>query len=335
MSKLLFDMTIPKIGDFILLTPALRAAQKWYPDSRVVVPPPLKNLYGREGILNNVCNPEVPQFPDERVVDLSFPLLHFRPRPGADVLDRSLFAATEHVSVIYYRALRKILTDLPEEFSADPFLAIDADVDRLRRFRLKPFSYCTIHSGSDFAPKNWGDEKFEDLIRAIAAEWPDLQVVGLFGPRDEELFRGKKAPSQYRGLRTSLENVADVLAGGLFHVDNDSGINHLAGALNTPSISVWGFTGPGTWGAIGEPHYTFWGGPSCADHCGGARAESCEHRSCLKSIQPADLMEAVREILMNYDLEALAEADVQDIEIGGVAADRTGVSRHAVVEIKG
>jgi len=298
----LFDMTIPKIGDFILLTPSLQLAEKIYPDTAVVVPEPLRDLYARENVFAHQILPEDGEWACE-VIDLTYPLLKFEPRRPSRCFDKDLFESPQHVTELYYQALRRFLPALPEGFHAKPFLEIDADEARLATFALKPFTYYTLHTGSDFAPKNWGDRNYEELIGSLAREFPELQAVGLFGPQDRDLFQNGKAPENYRALRTDLLGVADILAGSLFHVDNDSGINHLAGALNTPSISVWGFTGPGTWGALGEQQFTFWGGPACAEHCGGAQARTCTAKICLQSIRPTDLVEAAREILANYNLE--------------------------------
>lgn len=302
--SILFDMTVPKIGDFILLTPTLQAVQKIYPRSLIIVPEPLRGLYAREKVLKNMIGPSDVIGTTDEIIDLTYPLLEFTPARAAKVFDKDCFDQAIHVSVMYHQALRRILPLLPETFEAKPFLQIDADVERLSGFNLKPFTYFTVHTGSDFAPKNWGDDNFESVILKAAEEFPDIPCVGLFGPQDNDIFTTQAAPPTFRSLRTNMEGVADILAGSLFHIDNDSGINHLAGAMNTPSISVWGFTGPGTWGALGDQHFTFWGGPSCADHCGGAKSFSCQNRVCIKSIVPADLLEAVRDIVGNYNLVA-------------------------------
>jgi heptosyltransferase-3 len=48
-----------------------------------------------------------------------------------------------------------------------------------------------------------------------------------------------------RGL--SLERLAAFLASGCLVIGNDSGVTHLAAALGTPTIAIFGPTSPAVW----------------------------------------------------------------------------------------
>jgi ADP-heptose:LPS heptosyltransferase len=50
----------------------------------------------------------------------------------------------------------------------------------------------------------------------------------------------------------TLEELAGVLAGGRLCVGNDSGVSHLAAALGTPTVAVFGATDPAVWAPRGE-----------------------------------------------------------------------------------
>lgn len=101
-------------------------------------------------------------------------------------------------------------------------------------------------------------------------------------------------------VHTSLKKVAHLLAGSLFHVDNDSGIQHLAGALDVPSITVFGPTPPGSWRSLTSSQFIHWGGLLCPKECEGAGMDHCQQRICLSSIKPEHLVETAEQIISLY-----------------------------------
>lgn len=304
-------MSHTKLGDFLLLTPHLRRIQHHYSDVTVAVPDLLMELYREKQVLPHfVAMSEVAgqiadpaRKPYKHIVNLTYPLLKEAEElpPHHLRLNAGCFLKPRHVFQSYGEALHEIFphyTDIPEEPSA--FLSDAVCAATMRRYDLKPYMYFTVHAGSDFAPKNWDSANFEDSVRILLDRHQHLTCVSLVGPQDEELFRGAPPPERFVSLRLPLRETAAVLASSLFHIDNDSGVNHLAGALDVPSISVFGPTAPGTWASMAQMNFVHWGGPNCAEHCEGARMRECADRVCLNSVRPADLAFSADRILRNY-----------------------------------
>ena len=298
-------MSFFKLGDFLLLTPFLRALEETA-GLKIAVPDPLWPLYAEAELFAHAlpaCEAEefLRHAPKTRVLDLSFPLLPpEKINARYPLLPPAPFRRARHVTESYEEALRLLFPQLPPQGKARPWLQLTIDRRVFGAYELEPYTYFTVHAGSDCAPKNWPTDSYEHAITTLLARRPELKCMSLVGPSDEELFfRGGK-PARYQTARASLRDVAHLLAGSLFHLDNDSGIHHLAGALDTPSITVFGPTGPGTWCSVTEKNFVHWGGPSCADHCGGARMATCPERVCLTAVKPEAVVVSAERILSSY-----------------------------------
>ena len=302
---MLILMTHEKLGDFLLLTSHLCELQQKNPELIIAIPSLLYELYKEEKIFSRFIHAkEAKQYAKEqnlKILDLTYPLLdsinlpqdHWR-------LDKDIFKKPQHSIDSYSQALRLWFKGFPADFKAEPFLDLNLDEKVLMDNGLEAFQYFTVHSGSDFAPKNWAPDNFEKTIEMLVSRYPHLQCVHIIGPQDEELFKNKQSPIQLINVRLSLRDVAHVLSASLFHIDNDSGIHHLAGALDVPSITVFGPTGPGTWSSMTQYNFIHWGGPSCADHCNGSRMRTCSNRICLSSILPEHLLVSADRIIKGY-----------------------------------
>ncbi len=93
-----------------------------------------------------------------------------------------------------------------------------------------------IHPFSGGRTKNWPLENFQ----AVAQQLGD--VCWLAGP-EEELDGATRFDS--------LADVASCIAGAKFYIGNDSGITHLAAAVGTPVIAIFGPSDPRIWAPRG------------------------------------------------------------------------------------
>ncbi len=96
-------------------------------------------------------------------------------------------------------------------------------------------NFAAVHPFSGGARKNWPLERF----RALKLEMP-LQFTA--GP-------GEKLPAAVRF--DGLGQLADWLASARVYIGNDSGISHLAAAVGTPTVALFGPTRPEVWAPRG------------------------------------------------------------------------------------
>ncbi|TAK34510.1 MAG: glycosyltransferase family 9 protein [Chloroflexota bacterium] len=159
-----------------------------------------------------------------------------------------------------------------------------------------------LHPGAGWPVKHWRPEGFALVADALArAHGARIVIIG--GPGEEQLvdavahaMRGSSI--QATGL--SLGQVAAILARSILAVGTDSGIMHLATAVGTPTVHLYGPVDQRLFGPWGEPqlHRVVTAGLDCApcNRLDFPIAELDSHR-CVRDIQPTSVLRAAEEVL--------------------------------------
>jgi hypothetical protein len=132
----------------------------------------------------------------------------------------------------------------------------------------------------EMATKRW------PYYAALAERFPDVVIVGT---ADDDLAdgSGRTWPSHARVLlgRLTLRETAEVMAGAGAVVANDSGLAHIAAALGTPTVMLFGPTPDASLGPF-PPHVTrLRGGLACEPCWFTARFARCGRRiDCLAAL---------------------------------------------------
>jgi heptosyltransferase-2 len=99
--------------------------------------------------------------------------------------------------------------------------------------------------------KRWPAGSYADLGRRLVAEGYRVWIIG--GPSERELAAeiASTAPNEIRDLSgPDLRNAILALAAADVAVSNDSGLLHVAAALGTPAIGIFGPTSPLHWAPL-------------------------------------------------------------------------------------
>lgn len=244
------------IGDFVLTLPAIDAVRKAFPtrDLRLVGHPATLALSGVKTLLDH---------DDPRLI----PLHREGPIP---VETRTLFASTERVLAYAVdpeqclaRQLRQLVAGPVLRWDPRPPAAANDHIidhllrplrewnipvcDRMPHIELAPGAspsaaapQIIIHPGSGAPIKCWPEAQFRALADALRARGWDAAF--LCGP--VEIARGLttdivQAPD--------LPALASLLARAKLFIGNDSGPGHIAAAVGTPTLSLFGPTDPRIW----------------------------------------------------------------------------------------
>ncbi len=109
--------------------------------------------------------------------------------------------------------------------------------------------FVILMPGSGSRSKNWAAENFAALAGAIFERLP---CAILLGPAEHPL----KAVFEARGCVVlaglELPVAAALLASALAFVGNDSGVSHMAAALDVPGVVLFGPTEPARWAPLGR-----------------------------------------------------------------------------------
>ncbi|HEY0047623.1 MAG TPA: glycosyltransferase family 9 protein [Flavobacterium sp.] len=159
--------------------------------------------------------------------------------------------------------------------------------------------YYTMHPGAGFLLKIWPTKNYADLIQAIHLIYPTLRCKIILGPEDPDPIQYFDSTPEYVEYVTGgMEDVGKAMAGAVFHIGNDAGITHVAGAFNVPTVGIYGPTGPGSWGCFSEHSEIIWGkSGNCDLRCNYDVIINCGNRVCLSSITPTKVMAALFKLL--------------------------------------
>lgn len=159
--------------------------------------------------------------------------------------------------------------------------------------------YYTMHPGAGFLLKIWPTEKYAKVISGIHQLFPSLRCKLILGPEDPNPvdFMAEK-PNYVDFVTGGIQDVGDAMQGALFHIGNDAGITHVAGAFNLPTVGIYGPTGPGSWGSFAEQTEIIWGkSGNCNLKCNYDVILNCADRVCLSSINSEKVLGAVLKLL--------------------------------------
>lgn len=113
-----------------------------------------------------------------------------------------------------------------------------------------------VNPGMRLPEKRWPADRIAEVARALAAD--GLATVVLGGPTDAEAVAAvlAAAPDAYdlsataAGGAATLSRTAAVIAEAAAYLGNDTGISHLAAAVGTPAVVVFGPTDPERYGPL-------------------------------------------------------------------------------------
>ena len=133
----------------------------------------------------------------------------------------------------------------------DKGLHITVDKDALERVdRIfsengisKEDKVVTVHPGSSCASKRWAVERFAKVADSLAKEYR-AKIVIIAGPHDR-LFGDKTAALMKESAlnltgKTTVSQIVGILKRSAIFISNDSGPVHIACAVGTPTISIFG-----------------------------------------------------------------------------------------------
>lgn len=118
-----------------------------------------------------------------------------------------------------------------------------------------------LHAGASCPSKRWPKEKFAELGKRVRAEHPEAELVVIGGDSEKEL--GDHLSRTIGGMKDltgklSLKELAGFLSGCEVLISNDSGPVHIAAAVGTRTLTIFGRSLPGLgvvrWRALGHGH---------------------------------------------------------------------------------
>ncbi len=154
-----------------------------------------------------------------------------------------------------------------------------------------PVVFCP---GAEFGPaKRWPVHHFASLARKLGADGTAIWIVGSAKDAacgDEIATLAQGAALNLCG-RTNLEQAIDLIAGARCVISNDSGLMHVAAALNRPLVALYGSSSPAYTPPL-STHATILSLQLACSPC-FRRACPLGHLDCLEKLTPEQVLAAI------------------------------------------
>lgn len=151
--------------------------------------------------------------------------------------------------------------------------------------------YVLIHPGALFETKRWSAAAFHELGRRLnACGW---RVILTAGPGEEDVAR-EVASDLDPGLMLlglTIPQLAELIRGADLYVGNDSGPMHLAAAVGTPVVAVWGSSSATQWRPWQVPQRVVQNPFDC-NPCAGYRCHVASTPLCIESVRVEQVADA-------------------------------------------
>jgi len=159
-------------------------------------------------------------------------------------------------------------------------------------------SIIAIHPGSGGAWKCWSAERFAVVADHLLAL--GHRVLLIQGPADVAAVERVRSIVQMLPLPVvaglNVEGLAALLSSCSGYLGNDSGVTHLAAAVGTPTVAIFGPTDPAVWAPLG-PRVIVLKSPIECSPCTRERAMACRVRACLEGVQVEQVLPALEDLL--------------------------------------
>lgn len=172
-----------------------------------------------------------------------------------------------------------------------------ANIDRrLRELGVKRFAL--VHPASMFHTKQWPVENFAALARFLAEN--GLQTVAVAAENESSLLgdlSGRSSVPVFGVSDLSLPEITAIAARAKIFVGNDSGIAHIAAAVKTPVVVIFGSSNRNHWSPwTDSPNEMVYNSYQCQP-CAGYTCEAFGEPQCILTVSPESVFTAVLRML--------------------------------------
>ena len=172
-----------------------------------------------------------------------------------------------------------------------PITRVDTAIARAMRERAGN-RYVLVNPGAAWPNKRWPAGRFGAVARAIG-ERHGLKTIVSWGPGEEPLAQEVVRESSGSALLSPSTSIADLVAligGATLMISGDTGPTHVAAALGTPIVGIYGPTRPSRNGPWAPADITISRDRVCECH----HLRRCTRdRMCLLDVEATEVLDAV------------------------------------------
>ena len=164
----------------------------------------------------------------------------------------------------------------------------------LEKYHLENKKFIAVNPVAYWETKLWDDEKFAGLADLIKTKL-NMEVVFTGSEKEsiEKITTRMQAKAVNLAGETTLPELAYLYQKALLLVTTDSGPMHLAAAVGTPVVALFGPTDPQRTGPYGDGHVII----RIDLPCSPCLRKECPTTKCMQDILPEQVLAAIKERL--------------------------------------
>lgn len=170
--------------------------------------------------------------------------------------------------------------------------------ERYPKFEISDLKFALLHPSTAFYTKQWPTENFARTAEFLAEKGLHAVAVGSKGENKglDNLKRLSNIPVTIFDDLTLPEITALASKARIF-VGNDSGIAHIAAAVNTPSVVVFGSSNRDHWRPWTDAPNEIVFEPFGCQPCPGYECKEFGEPKCILSVSPSAVFTAIERVL--------------------------------------
>ncbi len=164
----------------------------------------------------------------------------------------------------------------------------------LKEMGLAPDGFVVLHPGAGWRFKCWTAEGYARVIETLMDDWRlPVVLTGSRAAHEQDLLQEILAACRTRPLnlagRLTLKELGALIAKARFFFGVDSAPMHLAAAVDTPAVALFGPSGVFNWGPWGKGHLVLQKDWECVP-CGKDGCQGTKVSRCLTEMEPAEVI---------------------------------------------
>jgi lipopolysaccharide heptosyltransferase I len=169
--------------------------------------------------------------------------------------------------------------------------------DLLQKYGLvNPGRFVVVNPVAKWESKLWSNEKFARLADRIIDEY-DAEIIFTGGIEDRSIIQNIMSTMEGRAINlaghTTLKMLAALYEKAALFISTDTGPMHLAAAVGTPVVAIFGPTAPWRTGPFGSGHQVIQDRLECSP-CFKRR---CSNNKCMEQISVQKVVDGVNIIM--------------------------------------
>ena len=159
-------------------------------------------------------------------------------------------------------------------------------------------SFIAINPVAKWETKLWPNKKFAELADKLIDRY-DIKIVFTGGIKDYSIIQAITSSMKGRAInfagKTTLTELAALYEKAALVISTDTGPMHLAAAMGTPVVALFGPTASWRTGPYGTNHHVITAGLECSP----CFKRQCETKGCMHQISMDQVLNGVQKVLGN------------------------------------